>query len=103
MAKFAIFFGLKGETVRGMMDRPSDRTAVVGQMLESVGGHLEAYYLMFGEKDGMVIGDVPDSKSAATLSLAVSSTGAFSHIETHELFDPAEMNEMLERAKGIAY
>jgi uncharacterized protein with GYD domain len=103
MARFAIFFTFKGETVRAMMERPSDRAAVVGGMLDSVGGKLEAYYLMFGEHDGMVIGEVPDAASAATVSLAVSSTGAFAHIETTQLFDPGEMNDMLARAKDIAY
>jgi uncharacterized protein with GYD domain len=103
MAKFAIFFTFKGDTIRGMMEHPSDRAAVVGGMLDSVGGKLQAYYLMFGDHDGMVIADVPDAASAATISLAVSASGAFAHIETTQLFDPGEMNDMLARAKDISY
>jgi acyl-coenzyme A synthetase/AMP-(fatty) acid ligase len=40
---------------------------------------------MFGAHDRLVIADVPDSISAAALSVTVGSTGAFKSLETHEL------------------
>ncbi len=94
-------FTLKGETVAHAMEHPSDRTAIVGRAAEAVGGKLEAYYWMLGERDGFVIVDMPDSTATAALSLAVGSTGAFGHVATHELFDATEINELLARAKGI--
>ena len=102
MATYAIFFTLKAETVSGMMRNPSDRAAVVSKLLESVGGTLEAYYWMLGQWDGFVVVTAPDSASAAAVSLAVSSTGAFGHLETHELFDASEINGLLERAKSFS-
>jgi uncharacterized protein with GYD domain len=102
VAKYAIFFTLKPETVSGMMQKPSDRAAVVSKLLESVGGTLEAYYWMLGQWDGFVVGTAPDGASAAAVSLAVSSTGAFGHIETHEVFDANEINALLEQAKSSA-
>jgi GYD domain len=56
---------------------------------------------MFGQYDGFVIVDLPDSRAAAATSLAVSSTGAFEHLETHELIEAEDLNPILERAKGI--
>jgi uncharacterized protein with GYD domain len=100
VAKYAIFFTLKPETVSGMMQKPSDRAAVVSKLLESVGGTLEAYYWMLGQWDGFVVGNAPDGASAAAVSLAVSSTGAFGHLETHEVFDANQINDLLERAKS---
>ena len=82
MAKFAVFFTFKGETIKRLMD---------------------AYYLMFGAWDGFVIADVPDSKAAAAISLAVSSTGAFAHIETHELLEAGELASVLNTASNLAY
>lgn len=99
MGTYAIFFRLTGETTGRMIDRPGDREAVVSRLMESVGGKLKAYYWMLGRYDGMVIGEGPDSVSTAALSVAVSSTGAFSHLETHELFDAAQISRILERAK----
>jgi uncharacterized protein with GYD domain len=90
------FFTLKGEAIAQAMERPSDRVTV-----ESAGGKLEAYYLMFGQYDGFVIVDLPDSRAAAAISLAVSSTGTFEHLETHELIEAEDLNPILEQAKGI--
>src|SRR4051812_27041697 len=103
MAKFAVFFTFKGETIKRLMDSPSDRAAVVSRLCEAAGGRMEAYYLMFGAWDGFVIADVPDSKAAAAISLAVSSSGAFAHIETHELLEAGQLEGVLSAASGLAY
>jgi uncharacterized protein with GYD domain len=55
---------------------------------------------MFGAYDGIVIFDVPDSLSAAAVSLAAGSSGAFKHLETHELFTQEQLGETLARAKN---
>ena len=69
MAKFALFFRFTGQSIKGLIDHPSDRAAVVAELCESAGGRMESYYLMFGEWDGFVVAEVPDSKAAAALSL----------------------------------
>ena len=101
MSKYAVFFTLKGEAIARAMEQPSDRVTVVSNAVESAGGKLEAYYLMFGQYDGFVIVDLPDARAAAATSLAVSSTGAFEHLETHELIEAEDLNPILEQAKGI--
>jgi uncharacterized protein with GYD domain len=103
MAKFAVFFTFKGETIKAMMSKPSDRAAVVSKLCEAAGGRMDAYYVMFGQWDGMVIAEVPDSKAAAAVSLAVSGSGAFAHIETHELLDAAEFGGALSTASSLTY
>jgi uncharacterized protein with GYD domain len=99
--EYAVFFTLKAEAIARAMEQPSDRVTVVSKAVESAGGTLEAYYLMFGQYDGFVIVDLPDSRAAAATSLAVSSTGAFEHLETHELIEAEDLNPILEQAKGI--
>ena|ERR1700716_230041 len=101
MAKFALFFTLKGETVAHAMEHPSDRSAVVGKLAKAAGGKLEAYYWMLGDRDGFCIIEVPDSATMAALSLAASSTGAFGHLASHELFDAKEVNQVLAKGKGL--
>ena len=103
MPKFAVLFNFKGETLKAMMDKPGDRAATVRQLAESAGGTMDAYYLTFGQYDGLVIYDVPDSASAAAISLRVSSSGAFSHFETHELLPVEQMNSILEKASQLTY
>lgn len=103
MAKYAVFFSLKPETIKGFIDNPSDRAVVVSKLCESAGGRMDAYYFMFGPWDGFTIVDVPESKSAAAVSLRVSSSGAFARLETHELFEASEIAGLLSTAAGLSY
>jgi uncharacterized protein with GYD domain len=99
MAKYALFFTYSSETWSRMIDSPGDRTAAVRQLTDSVGGSVESIYWMFGAHDGIVIVDVPDSVSAAALSVAVGSTSSFKNLETHELFTQDQLAQTLARAK----
>src|SRR5215472_2422905 len=99
MPKYAIFFTYSSDTWARMIKSPGDRTAAVRQLADSVGGSIESVYWMFGDHDGIVIADAPDSLSAAALSVAVGSTGAFKHLETHELFTQDQLGRMLGQAK----
>jgi uncharacterized protein with GYD domain len=100
MAKFAVFFSYKPETWNQMLMKPGDRAAAVRDMVSTVGGSLESLYFMFGDRDGFVVVDVPDSGTAAAVAIAVNSTGAFSHLETRELISPEDLPAVLEKAAG---
>jgi len=99
MAKYAFFFSYSGEAWARMIQNPGDRTAAVRQLASALGGSVESIYWMFGPYDGILIADVPDSVGAAALSVAVGSTGSFSHLETHELFGQDQLGRTLARAK----
>ena len=103
MAKYLVLFGLTGETIKRFVANPSDRAAVVRALAESVGGSLECYYWMFGQHDGMGIFVLPDAHTMAAVCLAATSSGAFSHFETHELLEASDLTGIAERARGIAY
>ena len=85
------------------MDKPTDRAAVVGRLCAAAGGRMEAYYWMFGDWDGFVIVEVPDSAAAAAISLAVSSTGAFGRVQSQELLEAGALTDVLSRAAGLTY
>jgi uncharacterized protein with GYD domain len=103
MAKYMFLFGLTGETVKRFVAQPSDRAAVVRELVESAGGTMESYYWMFGQYDGLVIFEMPDSKAVAALSLAVTGSGAFTKFETHELIEASDLGQIAERARQISY
>jgi|SRR5215469_121070 len=102
MAKYVIFFSYTSDAWARMIKNPGDRTAAVRQLTGALGGSLESAYWMFGAHDGIVIVDVPDSARAAALSVAVGSTGAFKHLETHELFSQDQLGQMLSHARDAA-
>ena len=103
MTTYLVLFTFKGETLKAFMKKPSDRAAVVGEAAGSVGGRLESYYWMLGQYDGLAIIDVPDSSAAARLAMTVSSTGAFTHLETHELFSSDQVLQLMRGAQGVEY
>ncbi|MDQ6937328.1 MAG: GYD domain-containing protein [Actinomycetota bacterium] len=103
MAKYAVFFRFTSAAVKGLMEHPSDRAAVVASLCSAAGGRMESYYLMFGTWDGFVVFEVPDSPSAAAVSLAVTSTGAFATLETHELIESDDLGGILAKASSLTY
>ena len=103
VTKYLLLFSLTGEAIKGFVAKPSDRPAVVRELAESVGGSLESYYWMLGQYDGAAILALPDSHTAAAVSLAATSSGAFRGFETHELIEASDLAAIAERARGISY
>jgi uncharacterized protein with GYD domain len=103
MAKYAVFFRFTSAAVKGLMELPSDRATVVASLCSAAGTRMESYHLMFGTWDGFVVFEVPDSLSAAAVSLAVTSTGAFATLETHELIESDDLNGILAKASSLTY
>jgi uncharacterized protein with GYD domain len=96
-------FNFTGETIKRFVAKPSDRPAVVRALAESVGGSPESYYWMFGQCDGVGVLEMPDSRAMAAVSLAAASSGAFTHLETHELIEVGDLAGIAERARGMTY
>jgi uncharacterized protein with GYD domain len=103
MPKYAVFFTFTGQSVKALMDKPSDRAGVVRSLAEAAGGRMECYYLMFGERDGFAVLELPDSTTAAALSLRVASSGGFHHLDTHELIEAGDLAGILDAASGLSY
>ena len=76
MAKFLVKASYTGEGTKGLLkEGGSSRKATVEKMIKGVGGSVESFYFAFGETDVFVICDLPDSTTAAALSLAINASG----------------------------
>jgi len=103
MAKYMALFNLSSDAIRRFVAHPSDRAAIVRGLVEDHHGSLECYYWMFGQYDGMAVFEMPDARTKAAMSLAITSSGAFTHFETHELIEANDLIAIAERARDIAY
>jgi uncharacterized protein with GYD domain len=103
MVKYLALFNFGSDAIRRFVASPSDRTAVVKELVQSVGGRLECYYWMFGQYDGMAVFEMPDAHTTAATSMAIVSSGAFTRFETHELIETSDLTAIAERAREIAY
>jgi uncharacterized protein with GYD domain len=76
MPKYLIQAAYSAEGLRGLQkDKASGRKQAVVKAVESLEGKVEAFYFALGDSDVVVLAELPDTVSAAALSLAVSATG----------------------------
>jgi len=105
VAKYLIQASYTLQGTKGLLkEGGSSRRAVVKQMVEGLGGKLDAFYYAFGETDVFVIMDLPDAQSAAAISLAVNAAGgaevSVTHLLTPEEIDAACKKSVAYRAPG---
>ena len=101
MAKYLWEVSYSSEGARGLIkDGGAKRRKSTQNLLKSVGGKLEAFYFAFGKHDAYIIADIPDSASAAAVSLAVNASGAVA-VRTTVLLTPEEIDKAAE--KSVTY
>lgn len=97
MPKYLWQVNYSTDGVRGLVQEGgTGRREAVREMLESVGGSLEAFYYALGSDDLVVIGELPDNVAAAALSLTTSAGGA-AHSRTTVLLTPEDIDEAARR------
>ena len=101
MPKYLIEASYTAEGLRGLQkDKASGRKQAVTKVVESLEGKVEAMYFALGEHDVVIIADLPDTISAAALSLGVSATGLV-RTKSTALLTAEETDRAL--AKKISY
>jgi uncharacterized protein with GYD domain len=76
MPKYLFQATYTAEGLKGLeKDKAAGRKAALTKAVESLGGKLEALYWAFGERDWVLIADLPDNASATAFSFAVSGSG----------------------------
>lgn len=98
MSNYAIFFSYAPQTWAAMVANPSDRAAAIQAAVEPIGITIDAVWFMTGGHDGMVLFSGADAESASAAAIAVTSSGAFTSVETRTLFSSAELVGVLQKA-----
>ncbi len=95
------YLGLGNYTQSGLSgflkEGGTSRRQATQQLVESLGGKLEAYYFAFGEYDFVIIYDMPDNTSALSAVLAGASSGAV-EVATTVLITPEEADEAVKKS-----
>ena len=103
MAHYLIQGGYAPEAWAGLIKKPEDRTAAVRAAVESLGGKLECLYYTFGTDDFVGLGELPDNIQAATVAIAVASTGRYRHFRTTPLLTAQEMVQAMQGAGRVQF
>ena len=76
MLMYMIEASYSAEGLKGLMkDKASGRVKAVTEAVAGLGGKVHSAFFTFGKHDVIVIAELPDSSTAAGLSVVVSATG----------------------------
>ncbi len=96
MPKYLIQASYTADGLKGLLrDGGTKRRAGVQQLVESVGGKLEALYFGFGS-DVLLIIDAPDNVAVAAAMLTAGAVGAATNIRTSVLLTPEDIDRATE-------
>jgi uncharacterized protein with GYD domain len=92
MAKYLVKGNYVGEGIAGLLaEGGTSREAAAAAAVASVGGTMQDLYFAFGDTDVYAICDLPDSASAAAVSLLINSSGNV-QISLTPLLSPADLD-----------
>ena len=98
MPKYMIQANYVGDGVKGLLkEGGTSRRETVAQVLESMGGKLEALYYAFGDYDVYGIADMPDNVSSVAFSLMVNASGMI-NAKTVVLLTPEEIDQATQKS-----
>jgi uncharacterized protein with GYD domain len=101
MPKFLVNASYTTEGVRGLLKAGgSSRRAAVQKAAESIGGKLESFYFTFGDRDAIVVCDLPDNAAATAFSLTVAASG-LARVSTTPLITVEEVDAAAK--KSVSY
>lgn len=92
MAKYLIEANYVGEGISGLLkEGGTQRRTSIEEMLRSVDGKIESLYFAFGDRDVIIVADLPDNATAAAIALKVNATG-LAKCRTTVLMTPEEVD-----------
>jgi uncharacterized protein with GYD domain len=100
MALSMVQFSYKSDMVEKLIKNPEDRSIAVRKLIEKNGGKMLAYYYCFGEYDGMVIADFPDTASGLATTMASFASGGTATLKTTILITVEEAMAAMKKAAG---
>ena len=103
MPLYMIQFAYTPEAKAALARVPEDRSVVFGQLVEDMGGHLNAYYNSLGEYDGVAIFEAPDEQAAHGIELAASQPGHLKETKILPLVPIKESMEAMREASKQEY
>lgn len=79
-----------------------DRISTARNFAAALGGSLECIYWEIGTRSVYAIVDMPDSATMAAAAAAVTQTGAFKSVDSHELLTQDQLSSVLALAGDVS-
>jgi uncharacterized protein with GYD domain len=102
MPLFITYASYSNAGIKGIIDKPTDRTEAIRTLVDKAGGKLLAAYMTTGPHDVVLITDHPDGSDAVAVGMAAAASGAVAKVETVRAWTLGEFRGIAERAARIA-
>lgn len=96
-------FAYTAEAWARLTKNPEDRTAVIKELCEKLGGRFEDLFYCFGEYDGFFLVEAPDEATVASIALAAIVPGHLKATKITTLMRPATLVDAMKKAGGASY
>lgn len=103
MPQYLMQVAYSAEGWAALVKNPQDRTQVVRQPIENMGGNVQNFWFSFGDYDVVGVVEFPDNVSAAAIAMAFAAGGACKTVRTTPLLTSAEAVEAMRRASKAGY
>ncbi len=98
MAFYLVRAKVARDFMKALVERPEDRLVATTRLLQGIGGRLHYYFFCFGEYDIVLVYELPDNISSASLSMVLTSMGTVTEVETTPLLTMEEAITAMRRA-----
>ena len=102
MPLFITYASYSQTGVKGLIDKPGDRSGAIAALIQKAGGKLIAMYNTTGSNDLVIVSEVPDGSDAVAVGMAAAASGAVSKIETVRAWTSSEFKGITEKAAKVA-
>jgi uncharacterized protein with GYD domain len=102
MPLFITYASYSHSGVKGLLDKPADRSETIKALVEKAGGKFVALYMTTGANDVVLIYEIADGSDAVAIGMAAAASGAVSKIETVRAWSSGEFKGIAEKAAKFA-
>ena len=102
MPTFITYASYSHSGIKGLVDKPADRSVAIKGLIEKAGGKFIALYMTTGSNDVVLIFDVPDGSDAVAVGMAAAASGSLSKIETVRAWPSSEFKGIAEKAAKVS-
>jgi len=102
MPLFITYVSYSNAGIKGLVDRPTDRSEVISSMVEKAGGKLLSAYMTTGAHDALIVTEMPDGADVVAIGMAAAASGAVAKVETVRAWKMGDFKSVAEKASKIA-
>ena len=102
MPLFITYASYSNAGIKGIIDKPIDRTEPIRTLVEKAGGKLIAAYMTTGPHDVVIVTEQADGSDAVAVGMAAAGSGAVAKIETVRAWTLGEFKGIAEKAARVA-